>query len=94
MSLDNKQWHFEAATTEERDEWVNIIEQEIFRSLQGNDTGKPKSSSDVAQLMLNIQNQVAGNGFCVDCDAQNPEWASLNLGVLICIECSGIIRTI
>jgi Arf-GAP/GTPase/ANK repeat/PH domain-containing protein 1/3 len=92
VSLDNKQWHFEAATTEERDEWVNIIEQEIFKSLQGNDSGKPKTqnSSDVAQLMQNIKTQVAGNNFCVDCDAQNPEWSSLNLGVLMCIECSGI----
>jgi Arf-GAP with GTPase, ANK repeat and PH domain-containing protein 1/3/4/5/6/9/11 len=70
---------------------VNIIEQEIFRSLQGNDTGKTKtqSSSDVAQLMSNIKTQVPGNGFCVDCDAVNPEWASLNLGILMCIECSG-----
>ncbi len=94
VSLDNKQWHFEAATTEERDEWVKIIEQEIFKSLQGNDSGKPKSqnSSDVAQLMQNIKTQVAGNNFCVDCDSENPEWASLNLGVLMCIECSGKIK--
>ncbi|KAL7044024.1 hypothetical protein ACKWTF_001746 [Chironomus riparius] len=94
VSLDNKQWHFEAANSEERDEWVYVIEQEIFRSLQGNESSKPKTqnSDDVAQLMLNIRNQVSGNGFCVDCDGPSPEWASLNLGVLICIECSGIHR--
>lgn len=94
MSLDNKQWHFEAANSEERDEWVYVIEQEIFKSLQGNESSKPKtqSSGDVAQLILNIRNQVSGNGFCVDCDGPSPEWASLNLGVLICIECSGIHR--
>lgn len=70
---------------------MNIIEQEIFKSLQGNESSKPKtqSSSDVAQLMLSIRNQVAGNLFCVDCDSPSPEWASLNLGVLMCIECSG-----
>lgn len=94
VSLDNKQWHFEAANSEERDEWVHVIEQEIFKSLQGNESSKPKtqSSGDVAQLILNIRNQVSGNGFCVDCDGPSPEWASLNLGVLICIECSGIHR--
>ncbi|CAG9798668.1 unnamed protein product [Chironomus riparius] len=94
VSLDNKQWHFEAANSEERDEWVYVIEQEIFRSLQGNESSKPKTqnSDDVAQLILNIRNQVSGNGFCVDCDGPSPEWASLNLGVLICIECSGIHR--
>ena len=71
VSLDNKQWHFEAANSEERDEWVFIIEQEIFKSLQGNESLKPKTqnSGDVAQLMQNIRTQVPGNGFCVDCDS-------------------------
>jgi hypothetical protein len=71
VSLDNKQWHFEAANSEERDEWVYIIEQEIFKSLQGNESSKPKTqnSNDVALLMQNIRTQVPGNGFCVDCDS-------------------------
>lgn len=34
VSLDNKQWHFEASNSEERDEWVSAIEQQILNSLQ------------------------------------------------------------
>jgi hypothetical protein len=34
VSLDNKQWHFEASCAEERDEWVMAIEQQILNSLQ------------------------------------------------------------
>ena len=34
VSLDNKQWHFEAGSAEERDEWVTAIEQQILNSLQ------------------------------------------------------------
>lgn len=34
VSLDNKQWHFEAGNSEERDEWVAAIEQQILNSLQ------------------------------------------------------------
>lgn len=34
VSLDNKQWHFEASSGEERDEWVSAIEQQILNSLQ------------------------------------------------------------
>ncbi|XP_058060428.1 centaurin-gamma-1A isoform X1 [Anopheles bellator] len=95
VSLDNKQWHFEASSSEERDEWVSVIEQEIFKSLQGIESSKskPLNPSDIAS-MQSIRSRVPGNGYCVDCDSPNPEWASLNLGVLMCIECSGVHRNL
>ncbi|XP_062548674.1 centaurin-gamma-1A [Armigeres subalbatus] len=95
VSLDNKQWHFEASNSEERDEWVSVIEQEIFKSLQGIESSKskPLNPSDIAS-MQSIRSRVPGNGYCVDCDSPNPEWASLNLGVLMCIECSGVHRNL
>ena len=37
---------------------------------------------------------VPGNGVCVDCGAADPTWASINLGVTLCIECSGIHRSL
>jgi hypothetical protein len=33
-----------------------------------------------------------GNGQCCDCPASNPEWASVSLGTLICLECAGLHR--
>lgn len=95
VSLDSKQWHFEAANSEERDEWVSVIEQEIFKSLQGNESSKTKQQNpnDVLAMQA-IRCRVPGNGNCVDCDSPNPEWASLNLGALVCIECSGIHRNL
>ncbi|KAF8112646.1 hypothetical protein N665_0063s0128 [Sinapis alba] len=43
---------------------------------------------------IDVLTKVLGNEKCADCGAPEPDWASLNLGVLICIECSGIHRNL
>ncbi|KAK1803452.1 hypothetical protein P4O66_020878 [Electrophorus voltai] len=35
-----------------------------------------------------------GNELCCDCGQADPCWASINLGILLCIECSGIHRSL
>jgi Arf-GAP/coiled-coil/ANK repeat/PH domain-containing protein len=37
---------------------------------------------------------VAGNSECADCGAANPDWASVSLGVLMCLQCSGHHRSL
>lgn len=39
-------------------------------------------------------NILEANPFCADCGAPNPDWAALNLGVLVCLECSGVHRSL
>ncbi|CAL5349615.1 unnamed protein product [Camellia sinensis] len=43
---------------------------------------------------INMLQKVCGNDKCADCGAPEPDWASLNLGVLVCIECSGVHRNL
>ncbi|XP_011040266.1 PREDICTED: ADP-ribosylation factor GTPase-activating protein AGD1 isoform X1 [Populus euphratica] len=43
---------------------------------------------------IDLLRRVPGNDKCADCDAPEPDWASLNLGILICIECSGVHRNL
>lgn len=96
-SLDNQQWHFKAQSTEDREDWVLAIEQQILYSLQQNISDKLNNrnslSSTDSGLALAIRS-TAGNHSCADCGSPNPDWASLNLGVLMCIECSGIHRNL
>uniref|UniRef100_A0ACB8GDT1 Arf-GAP with GTPase, ANK repeat and PH domain-containing protein 1 n=1 Tax=Sphaerodactylus townsendi TaxID=933632 RepID=A0ACB8GDT1_9SAUR len=96
VSLTGQTWHFEATTYEERDAWVQAIESQILASLQSCESSKNKSrltSQNEAMALQSIRN-IRGNSRCVDCEAQNPDWASLNLGALMCIECSGIHRNL
>ncbi|XP_038673148.1 arf-GAP with coiled-coil, ANK repeat and PH domain-containing protein 2-like isoform X3 [Scyliorhinus canicula] len=37
---------------------------------------------------------IAGNTSCCDCGQSDPRWASINLGITLCIECSGIHRSL
>uniref|UniRef100_A0A452IST8 Uncharacterized protein n=1 Tax=Gopherus agassizii TaxID=38772 RepID=A0A452IST8_9SAUR len=96
VSLTGQTWHFEATTYEERDAWVQAIESQILASLQSCESSKNKSrltSQNEAMALQSIRN-IRGNSHCVDCEAQDPDWASLNLGALMCIECSGIHRNL
>ncbi|KAJ0974596.1 hypothetical protein J5N97_016561 [Dioscorea zingiberensis] len=43
---------------------------------------------------IDVLRKVPGNDICADCGASEPDWASLNLGVLVCIECSGVHRNL
>eukprot|EP00051_Salpingoeca_urceolata_P014991 m.191767 g.191767 ORF g.191767 m.191767 type:complete len:793 (-) comp18252_c1_seq2:141-2519(-) len=55
-----------------------------------NDARKQEDASDPATIL----GQVDGNDQCADCGASNTEWASINLGILLCIKCSGSHRAL
>ncbi|KAF6715141.1 Arf-GAP with GTPase, ANK repeat and PH domain-containing protein 2 [Oryzias melastigma] len=96
VSFTGQQWHFEAQSQEDRDSWVSAIESQILASLQSCESGRNKArrSSQSEAVALQAIRNAKGNNQCVDCEAPNPTWASLNLGALICIECSGIHRNL
>jgi Arf-GAP with coiled-coil, ANK repeat and PH domain-containing protein len=64
------------------------------------DNSSSSTSATAASSSLLLQNQiddnknfalkkVNGNEKCCDCGALCPSWVSINLGALLCIECSG-----
>ncbi|KYO31555.1 hypothetical protein Y1Q_0006117 [Alligator mississippiensis] len=46
------------------------------------------------ETILQRVQSIPGNDQCCDCGQSDPRWASINLGILLCIECSGIHRSL
>ena len=58
-------------------------------------TYRRAESEDEGRLLLQIREADAGNRSCADCGSESKvEWVSINLGIIMCIECSGIHRSL
>ncbi|KAL5717353.1 ADP-ribosylation factor GTPase-activating protein agd3 [Ranunculus cassubicifolius] len=70
---------------------MNLITGQQERSNRGS---HPQRSNMNVEKPIDVLRRVPGNDRCADCGSLDPDWASLNLGVLICIECSGVHRNL
>ncbi|KAM3871997.1 arf-GAP with coiled-coil, ANK repeat and PH domain-containing protein 3-like isoform 1-T1 [Diretmus argenteus] len=55
---------------------------------------EPRERSVRGETILQRIQCLPGNEQCCDCGQSDPRWASINLGILLCIECSGIHRSL
>lgn len=53
------------------------------------ENAKGKVQRCAKQILL-----IPGNEKCCDCGSPDPKWASINLGITLCIACSGIHRSL
>nr|AAH73417.1 MGC80883 protein [Xenopus laevis] len=85
--------------------WVSAVQRSITTAYSDNkrESGSlrlPHSPAEAPAKQKGVQGaqdtvlRVPGNASCCDCRTAEPEWASINLGVTLCIECSGIHRSL
>ncbi|KAF8769633.1 hypothetical protein HU200_006232 [Digitaria exilis] len=53
------------------------------------DTGASAMMAKLKELLHRSENRI-----CADCSAPDPKWASANIGVFICVKCSGVHRSL
>ncbi|CAM9748467.1 unnamed protein product, partial [Ascophyllum nodosum] len=78
---------------------ADTSDEEIFLHRPANghghvDSGRSNNNSSNSNSNPIVQEVMRANPVCTDCSAPSPDWVSLNLGVLICIQCSGIHRSL
>ena len=73
--------------------WITAIQGEIEKQLNQQPSGHilPGEADEANELVDELRQL---NPHCADCGALNPEWVSINLGLMICLECSGVHRSL
>jgi len=57
------------------------------------DKGTPAQQAQLLKVLEDLL-KLPENKECVDCGTKAPRWASTNLGIFMCIRCSGIHRSL
>lgn len=73
---------------ENNDSTMNAFDVRSLTNLPEDDVNKQ------ADCVSKVLREIPGNDLCAECSAPEPDWASLNLGMLLCIECSGVHRNL
>ncbi|NWY46643.1 ARAP3 protein, partial [Sylvia atricapilla] len=77
----SKTFSFVAESEREKREWMEALQEAIAEMLY---------DYEVAEKIWSNK----ANKFCADCWAQSPDWASINLCVVICKQCAGQHRSL
>lgn len=95
----DRTYHFMAESEEEAEEWISVLNNSKKFALEAvfNEGSSPsevasRGLQDLTQSIVKEVNRLPGNDICCDCTAADPQWLSTNLGILTCIECSGVHR--
>ncbi|KAL0969590.1 hypothetical protein UPYG_G00229490 [Umbra pygmaea] len=93
----NRTYHFQAEDEQECMIWVSVLQnskEEALNTVLGGEQPQFQDSGlqELARAVITELRHMPGNEACADCGAQDPTWLSTNLGILTCIECSGIHR--
>jgi Arf-GAP/coiled-coil/ANK repeat/PH domain-containing protein len=84
----------QAENEQDKLEWIHAI-QATTANLLGlsvpgvNDGGGGGEMPGMAVIKI-----AEGNEVCADCGQSDPEWASINTGITLCLQCSGVHRSL
>ncbi|XP_078542879.1 arf-GAP with SH3 domain, ANK repeat and PH domain-containing protein 1 isoform X3 [Lissotriton helveticus] len=92
----NRTYHFQAEDEQDYIAWISVLtnskEEALNMAFRGDQSTGESSLEDLTKAIIDDIQRLPGNDVCCDCGSLDPTWLSTNLGILTCIECSGIHR--
>ncbi|XP_036063446.1 arf-GAP with SH3 domain, ANK repeat and PH domain-containing protein 1 isoform X8 [Onychomys torridus] len=92
----NRTYHFQAEDEQDYVAWISVLtnskEEALTMAFRGEQSTGENSLEDLTKAIIEDVQRLPGNDICCDCGSSEPTWLSTNLGILTCIECSGIHR--
>ncbi|XP_039701808.1 arf-GAP with SH3 domain, ANK repeat and PH domain-containing protein 1 isoform X1 [Pteropus medius] len=92
----NRTYHFQAEDEQDYVAWISVLtnskEEALTMAFRGEQSAGENSLEDLTKAIIEDVQRLPGNDVCCDCGSSEPTWLSTNLGILTCIECSGIHR--
>lgn len=93
----NRLYHFQAEDEADQKAWmavlVNCKEKALTRAFQHANPQMSPSLVELQKAVIKYVQKIPGNDKCCDCGSTNDvTWISINFGILVCIQCSGVHR--
>lgn len=94
LSTQSKKYILSAPNDFERLKWISTIQNNIQYELDHSNLDIPSFEDQLSMDMTTDDTSTQISETCADCGAPNPAWCCINWGTKICINCSGVHRSL
>lgn len=100
----SSRFQLQALSAQDLNYWLSVIQNAVSLQLNSQGSASSKIGTETGEFLAIPENDLShqleqlraipGNDQCADCQSDKPEWLSINLGIMVCLTCSGVHRSL